>query len=275
LALNVQLEPAARFLLYLLLSAISLLNPLETTQAYQVYTYSLIKNKEFGGEAVKLTNPVSLDFEYLRPSLIHNLKEAVGLNTANFDTVNLFEIGRVYEKDETSKTGHKEPYHIGIIRNDGDYEALKGSLEELLSRVGIIHPSFLPNDAKADILNEGIKLGEIYKDEECVYAELNFDLIEKQKNNQTFIPVSPYPASIEDLTFIIPDKTHVGQIIEEIKKTSKLISKVDLITSYQNTKTFRIYYQSRETTLTQKNVQQLREDILRALEQNLDVRLKK
>ena len=82
------------------------------------------------------------------------------------------------------------------------------------------------------------------------------------------------PPIIEDLSFTFLSRTPIGSVIEEIKKTSETVRNVELIDSYQNTKTFRITYQHPEKSLTDKEVGKVRERIIEKINQKFQGKLK-
>jgi len=89
-----------------------------------------------------------------------------------------------------------------------------------------------------------------------------------------YSPIPKYPAIVEDLAFVVPKKTLVGELIEEIKKVSQLINLVELIDSYKNTRTFRISYQSPKKTLTDKEAKKMRKKIIGVVTKKFGAKLK-
>lgn len=242
----------------------------------EIYTYSLVSGSQLSklGElkdALKLTNPVSLDYEYLRPSLKGNLLTALKSNISNFPDANLFELGKVYKGNPQKP---EEIYHLGLIQSKGNYEKIKGTVEELLQRVGIGKVKFTPTGpVSSEIRSDDIQIGtmEIIETKKAnhfeikdppSYAELNFGVIEKLSKPPSFVPVSSYPATIEDVAFVLKPQTYLGELMGAIKEISPIVSRVELLDSYENTRTLRIYYQDKTKTLTQNDTQPVREKIL-------------
>lgn len=89
-----------------------------------------------------------------------------------------------------------------------------------------------------------------------------------------FVPLPKYPPIMEDLAIVAPAKIKVGEMIEEIKKQSKLIVDVSLLDQFENTKTFHLVYQHKESNLTLQEVAVVRKRILTALKEKLNARLK-
>ena len=77
-------------------------NILKTCGFSEIYSYSLVSENDLLGlninpeKTLRVDNPVSREFEYLRPTLKINLIKAIIANKPNFEEINLFELGKVY-----------------------------------------------------------------------------------------------------------------------------------------------------------------------------------
>lgn len=87
-------------------------------------------------------------------------------------------------------------------------------------------------------------------------------------------PIPKYPPIIEDLSFIIPAKTYLKDVVDLIKKTGLIIQTVDLIDTYEDSRTFRLTYQDQQKTLTDKEVAEIRKKVISNLQEKLKVKLK-
>ncbi len=99
-------------------------------------------------------------------------------------------------------------------------------------------------------------------------------LVKHATKAKKYEPVGKYPAIVEDLALVVPLKTLVGEMIEEIKKVSRLITSVELLDSYKKNRTFRITYQSPKKTLTDKEVEKIRKRVIARLNKKFNTRLK-
>lgn len=229
----------------------------------EIYTYSLISEKDlkdngFNEErSLRVDNPVSREFEYLRPSLKINLRKAFAENKANFEKVNLFELGKVYLGKNLDEK--EEPYYFSGITNEKNYAQVKGEIERLFWEFGI----------KEDPSNL------IEVDENGIIFEFNLtDLLKKTDLEKIYKPLPKYPPVIEDLAIVADEKIKTGDLISEIKKQSSLISEVSLLDIYGKTRTFHIIYQHKERNLTTGEVSKIREKILSALKEKFHATLK-
>ena len=220
----------------------------------EVYTYSLISEKSLEDMIIKaesvlrVDNPVSREFEYLRPSIKSNLINALDLNKSNFPEVNIFELGKVY----TGKTieNPDEHYALSGISNAKSFYEVKGILNLILQELGIDKDI----TESIELLNEGI------------FFELNFSEMEEKANTRKlYKPLPKYPPVVEDITFVLPASSKLGRVIEEIKKQSSLVTEVLLIDEFGNSKTFRIIYQSATKNLTNEEVSEIRKKIVESI----------
>lgn len=256
----------------------------------EINTYSLISKVQLGNLkyspdcAIKVTNPVSLDYEYLRPTLLGNILQAIKQNEPYFASINLFELGKTYHRESAKFT---EPINLIVTRSDGDYRQLKGTIEVLLESIGIKDIDFQPQDKSqsAKILIGSKQAGSIGVLDQTInlnfglkiapaIAELDMPALLQHKQPIKFVPISPYPNFIEDLSFVVPDKTYVGMLMREVKQVDKLIKEVILLDSFDNTRTFRIIYHDKDRTLSAKDVKCVREKILSHLATKFHLSLK-
>lgn len=224
----------------------------------EIYTYSLIGEKDLPNginsqDILRADNPVSRDFEYLRPNLKINLLKALFQNRSNFEKINLFELGKVYLGKNLDET--KEIYFLSGITNDKNFFEVKGLLEEIFEDLGIKE-----NPTKyIEILEKGI------------FFELNYSEILKNINlNKNFKPLPKYPPIVEDLSIIATENVKTEDLISEIKIQSSLIANISLLGQFENSRTFHIVYQDKNKNLTGEEVAKIREKILKCLKEKFN-----
>jgi len=271
-------------------------NKIKTALKYWGFTetvnYSMVGKNLIHNPAdhLKISNPLIEDLLYLRTSLIPSLLEVIGKNPAEEET-NIFELANIY------LPGGKDELPLEImtltlaVAGESKYLKIKGVLEVLLKELGIekftIQPEEFPN------LNHGAKIlvgetnigimGEVVPSELTRFninqkvTILNIQLerlIPFAAPVKKFTPLPKYPPIIEDLSFIFPPETYIGPVIEEIKKTTDLIKSVELLDTYQDTKTFRITYQSSKRNLTDREIKKPREKIISFLAAKFQTQVK-
>ena len=267
----------------------------------EIYSYSLIKNSDLDwmninkNQVIRLENPVSLEFVFLRPSLLAGLIKAVKLNQANYESSAFFELGRVYRKNGS----YGETNFLSLLKSGGSYVGIKGIIELFLDRLNIkdIKFSVLPGtygnfprifdssqSALISVKNKPLGIvGKIKNDKldllaviPPVYAaEISWDLAKEYVSTAKYRPVSVYPPYKEDLSLILPKTTLAGDIITEISASSLLVKDVGHLDSYQNTLTLRIIYQAEDRNLTSSEISDLRKSILDRLLEKYGASLKK
>lgn len=270
----------------------------------ETYNYSmvgeslLIKVGLNPEEHLKITNPLSEDLVYMRTTLIPSLFEVMAKNQAENEKIRIFELANVYLPTVENKLPEEMPMLTGTINHGGFYDA-KGLLEGLFNELAITNVNFSPYRLKktlygklfhptrtAEIMIKNNSLGVIGEIKPSIISkfglkgkvivfDLDFnELVKHITNIKVHAPIPRYPAIIEDLAFVVPKRTLVGEMIDEIKKIRGMIVSVVLLDSYQNTRTFRITYQSFKKTLTDREVERVREKIVKNIGKKFEARLK-
>ena len=91
------------------------------------------------------------------------------------------------------------------------------------------------------------------------------DLVYYYKSHRTYKPLPKYPAQIEDLTFKLPEKTKVSNLLKDIITTNKRVIKTELTDIYNDAYTFRVWYQDPKKTLTDEEVEKVRSLMIKKL----------
>jgi len=236
----------------------------------EVYNYSLLDKKESG--SVELANPTSEDLKYLRTSLIPVLEKNVRENRKYFENVRLFEIGKVFCLD---KKEVKEQKKLAGVLYPGDFYRLKGLVETLLNRVGISDVWYGELEkGRAEVKTGNDLLGWLDSDT----FEIDFaKLVELATEERVYAPPSKYPAMIRDIALLVDQGTKVVEVLNVINQAGgPLVRDVDLFDIYQKegrkSLAFHIVFQSNEKTLTDSEVNGLQDKIIKALEENWEVR---
>jgi len=272
----------------------------------EVYSNSFINEKQskiFGynlSELIKVKNPPSADYQYLRPSLIPNLIKSFEKNQKFFPEINIFELGKTFKK---SKKREKRAL-LGLMNKSVFYKA-KGVIDLLLNSLGISDIWYdqyqpTPEESKVSIWNfkkcAEIKVGnqeigflgevslrvieKLKLDSKITLFDLDFDkLLKLVSEEQEFSPISPYPAAIRDIAVLVPRGTLVEEVLNKIEVAGgELIRDVDLFDIYEGKElpagkknlAFHIVYQAEDRTLSSKEVDKIQNKIVKTLEKELD-----
>jgi len=259
----------------------------------EVYTYSMV-SKDLSlqsGETLhhhlKIKNPLIDDFAYMRRSLIPSHLQVLSDNK-NRDQVSIFEMANVYHPASTrSRSSTRSGPKKGNLPNEElqltittiqKYPYLKGILDALLEKLFITNTSIIPvekaslpflNNQTAEIYADKTFIGHIGRVENSksthVIQLLVKPLLKIARTHPRYIPVVTTPPIIEDLTFTLPTKTFLGEVIDTINKQSKLIELVELTKVYHLNHTFQITYRNPKKSLKDRNIAPIRKKIVSSL----------
>jgi phenylalanyl-tRNA synthetase beta chain len=218
---------------------------------------TLISNAECrmqNEELAALANPLSLDMDVLRPSLlpglIHSLRH--NLSRKNYDMA-LFEVGRVFKVKQAGSPSYAEERRVAIAltgqralpfwsgsERDAKFDTsdLKGVLEEFFEQFGLRGMTFTRRAESTALFLESatIQLGKQTLGEfgqllpalakkydlrdAVLLAELNLDLLLARRNPaKSFKPLPAFPAIRRDVAMIVPEATTHDAVLQVVKQT--------------------------------------------------------
>lgn len=224
----------------------------------EVYTCSLVSEQDLeqnSEKVLRVDNPVSRDFEYLRPTLIPNIRKSYQQNRALFPKVSFFELGKVYVGPTAQ--GAREEYHLTAISNEKSYYEIKGIAEYLHKSLGLE-------------LDKNFEIFPPSQDNEVILDINITNLLEEKREVKAFKSIGKYPPITEDISFVFSKTVMTGIVIEEIKKQSTLITEVSLLDIYENSRTFHIVYQSKERNLTTQDAAEIHKKIVEMVEKKFE-----
>jgi phenylalanyl-tRNA synthetase beta chain len=275
----------------------------------EFYNYSFISKKEAEvfnfKNLLEVENPLSADYQYLRPSLLPGLLKNVAKNQNFYRDIKIFELGKIFKKEEK-----KEKRMIsGIMTGDAFLDA-KGVIDVLFNKLGIAkvwYDEFKPTPeeskiscwvqkkcAEIKVNQEEIGfLGEISSKimgklkitNKVVAFDLDFEKLSQLASEEhEFRPISAYPAAIQDIAVLVPRDVSVEDVLNKIEITGgKLVRDVDLFDIYEGEEmpegkknlAFHIIYQAEDRTLSSKEIDKIHKKIISALEENSEWQVRK
>jgi phenylalanyl-tRNA synthetase beta chain len=212
----------------------------------ETYTYSFVsREEEANPKALKIKNPLSNDWEYLRTSLAPSQINVISQNKGKVSQLNLFEIANVYTPQENMLP--KEELHLVISTTNIDFFYLKGILEGLFkAHMGV---DLIPNIVT-------------YNDPGCVISEINLEeAVLNAKTNKRYIPISKFSPIIEDFNIDKRPADKYSQLVSQLKSKSELIQDISLIDIYKNKLTLRFTFNSRDRQLSSKDIEPIRKKL--------------
>ncbi len=242
----------------------------------EIYTLSLTTRGN-----LKLKNPLGPESEYLRTTLIYSLQKAAMENSGEKEPFHIFEIANIYIPKSNDLPQEKMTL-AGIFANT-NYREAKGIIESLLNELNIKAEfiqeelkDFIPGQRVA-IKTNGKEIGQLgnLEDETLIYYEFDAETLNRESNNtKKYTPIPQYPPQIEDITLSFSPKTRIGDVLALFTDHSPLITNVELRDIFKNNYTFRLWYQDPEKTLTDKEVEKIRNKIIRVVKEKYGANLK-
>jgi len=260
---------------------------------------------------LKVTNPMNVDQEYLRPNLRVGLLAALAASRKYEDEgIRLFELGKVYWPRQKDLPDEPEVL-CGILSGSGfekswyggdeslDFYDAKGVVEGLLSQLGVegsfeessdegLHP-----DKQAAIVIGGDKLGivgelhpkvaEVFEISGAVHLlEINLTaLLPFTIGHKMFQPLSRFPAVARDMALVV-DSGITHRRVRDFVEGFPLVKQVAIFDVYSGEQVpsgkkslaYRITFQSPTHTLTDNEVNKIQQQILDKLSQELGAALR-
>ncbi len=272
----------------------------------EVMTYSIISkqmlkfSKVNEKTSVELANPLTEEWQFMRPSLIPSLVEVISKNYHLKSDISIFEIAKTYVKKGSGLP--IQDLYLTITINNVDFYQIKGLVENIIktikqkttySKLKSEKTLFDPNQSAQikigdlDVGFVGILKTDLVKNFDLktpiASIELNLSKIyDLPSLTKSYHPISKFPPIKEDISAIFSVHTPITDIITEIKKASTLVKKTEVIDIYENPTlgdgkksiAFSLTYQKSSATPTQEEVNKERALITRALETNLRAKVR-
>lgn len=270
----------------------------------------ITEDSDLRSQVIHVKNPLSEDYSIMRTTTLPSMLQTIVINQSKKNkNVGLFDISRVYRNVEGQiETGNVPEEDtiitLGMYGENIDFYILKGLVEKILTVSSVLrydvvsersnnsyHPGKTANiKVGKDVIatlgeihprvsdNYGLK-GEIY------VAEIWLDkLVKYGKINKKYTEVAKFPAVERDIAMVIDENVEVGNIEKAIqKKGKKILEEIQLFDVYRNEKlgeskksvAYSLKFRSNDRTLTDEEINQTMEEIIKELEDNLGAELRK
>ena len=247
---------------------------------------------------LKVLNFLSEDQTHMRTSLVPNLLKSIEKNVKNFESFQIFEIGRTY-KDIDQFMPLEEKYVGGAVVGTSDevfYEA-KGAVEALFEKFGIkppktvtevegapyAHPrkaiSYLQKNgdtlAKVFILHPAVQKNHELKGAHIALFEVNFsELIQLEKREYKYQPIPKFPSTDFDISILMERDKEVGPLQSKIKNADPLIISTELFDIYQGEHVgesekavaFKVTLRADDRTLNEEEINSAQQKVFKIVE---------
>lgn len=254
---------------------------LMATGGTEAYTLSLVPESWVdNSKALKLLNPLGKDTQALRTSLKPSLANLVLNNKGVREKFHVFEIANTYIK--RTKGLPQENLTLAGIFEGYTFRQAKGVVETILNTLNINY-TIAQEDKKGFVTSHrvavyslGSFLGEFGTLEEGQnYYEFDIKTLQgHSKKYSQFVRPAKYPSHIEDMSFVLPSRTRVMDIINFIRSQNKLIKDIELTDIFADSYTFRLWYSNPQRTLTNEDVEKIRKQIIKSTNKKFGTRVK-
>ena len=255
----------------------------------EIYNSSLVSEKLFSQvgleikPSLKIKNPLTQDQAYLRRSLIPQILDNLSHNQPRIkQPLRIFELSNIYLPQNKNLP---EEHSILVYATDNDdYRHHKGYFEHLAKKLHLKNLNYQTQHHSSPLWNQSQTV-EIYsgktflgligkiKSQVChqlklkgnIYlTNLDFQVISELASNQHNVKsLIQHAPIIEDINF--SSTTPVNNLIKKIKDFSPQIQQVTYIDSYKDKHTFRVIFNDPKKSLTQKQVNSIKEKLLQKL----------
>jgi phenylalanyl-tRNA synthetase beta chain len=264
-------------------------------------------------EYVRLVNPIAPEYAVMRRSVLSSVLEVVEHNARLRESLAFFEIGQVFipqgdglplepRRLAFAVTGRRyEPAWDSKVGVRLDFYDLKGIVEALMSALHLNvsyapaeHPSFHPGKCAAVMLAE-VPLGVFGELHPAVQANYDFvsPVLAADFDLEAILasipagfdsrPVPEFPPVLEDIAVIVDEALPADRVEALIRQTGgKMLADVKLFDVFHGAQVgagkkslaYSLTYQSFDKTLTDADAAQVRNKIVKRLEQEFDARLR-
>ncbi len=280
----------------------------------EIYTYGFMNEKDLEKcnlkeeNKIKILNPVSEEFNIMRPSTIPSMLNAISFNAAQKnENVRLFDISRIYHNDQNQIQEGNLPSEENMLTiamyGNCDFYDLKGYVENVLKECNVKRYeirkeenklSYHPGRAANICVGKDtiVTFGEIHPivqenygiGEKVYLAEIHIDKILKYASKEKkYTPIPKYPAVERDIAIIVDEAVEVGEIERVIsKKCRKVLEDLKLFDVYRSEKlgenkksvAYAIKFRAEDRTLTEDEINTYMNTIINDLEKELKASLR-
>lgn len=247
---------------------------------------------------VVITNPLGEDYSIMRTTTLNGMLSSLALNYSHRNKdVRLYEIGKVYipkNKEMTELPDERTQVTLGMY-GEGDFFTMKGVVEELLEKIGLLGRLTYDPKAGKEYLHPGRQADIIYKNQTIGYlGEIHPEVLDNYGiGEKTYVAVldmpviygfasyerrykgvAKYPAVTRDISMVMPKEVMVGQIEDIIEnKGGKILESYSLFDIYEGEQiqsgfksvAYTITFRASDRTLADKDVSEAMDRILKAL----------
>jgi phenylalanyl-tRNA synthetase beta chain len=282
---------------------------------YEAYNYNftgpnalnalLLEENSEMRKAVKLLNPFGEDQSLMRTTLYMGMLDTVALNCSRkTGHGRFFEVGNVHFDLDGELPEERKMLGIIFTGEGEDFFTIKGTVEELLNRMGITENvrfvkgggEYFHPGQKAAIEISGFAVGELgtihprvqksFNIPQAVYAaEINMEkLLEHRNIKKTYIPIPRFPSVDRDIAVVTDESVLSSDAVNAILKADAgvIVSDAQLFDVYRGrgvpdgkkSMAFSFSLRASDRTLTDTEIRAAMDAVLAALEKEVGAQLR-
>jgi len=269
----------------------------------EVITLNFISDKiveKFNINAVKIENPLSQSFSFLRNTLIFNIFEVIKYNISHQnEKFEIFEIGKIYKKENNEFI--EENSLLIVSYNFCPFFDFKGKIEKFFEKCGLENIDYSKNynffaldETNYEIYFSKEKIGNLflasdelkkfYDIKENVYiCEIFFDkFIDFVSFEKKFEQLPKFPSAKRDFSFLLDRDINWKEVENIIKDLGFPIEKIEVFDIYKGEKipenqisvSFSVVFRSPEKTLQNEEIDYFSKQIIETIEKKFNGKLR-
>ena len=260
--------------------------------------------------AVKLLNPLSKELTFMRKSLLEGLLENTiyNINRKNQD-IKFFELGKIYHKKEK----YEERKQLAILisgrtysenwlmpKSASDFYMLKAYVKVLFDKLNLETEEISLEDDRfgdaLEIISKGNTIARLGKvspkllkeydiDQECFYAEIEIETVQKlrSKENFKFVDIPKFNKIRRDLALLVDKNVNYAELYKLAKKNpSKYLKNINLFDVYEGKnlpdgkKSYALSFEllNEEKTLEDKDITAVMDSLIKNFKKEFNAELR-
>ena len=260
--------------------------------------------------AVKLLNPLSKELTFMRKSLLEGLLENTiyNINRKNQD-IKFFELGKIYHKKEK----YEERKQLAILisgrtysenwlmpKSASDFYMLKAYVKVLFDKLNLETEEISLEDDRfgdaLEIISKGNTIARLGKvspkllkeydiDQECFYAEIETETVQKlrSKENFKFVDIPKFNKIRRDLALLVDKNVNYAELYKLAKKNpSKYLKNINLFDVYEGKnlpegkKSYALSFEllNEEKTLEDKDITAVMDSLIKNFKKEFNAELR-
>lgn len=268
----------------------------------EIISYSIISKKFLElsqvkvDQIVELANPLTDQWQYMRPNIIISLLDVVSKNQHIKPKLKLFEVAKTFFAQNNDLP--KQDLNLAIVLASSDFYEIKGLIEnlsEILERdfkyqkFKVNDPIFDKNQSAQIFLSDkqvgafgliNSKITDFFDLQGTITAaQINLSLIfDFPEAIKQYVPISKYPPVIEDISIVVDKTLPIAEVVNLIKNSAgHMLKKIEVIDTYEGESipsgkksvTVNLTYSRNDRTPTRQEVNKARDQIYDALAKHL------